>query len=143
MLEAIQERLAQSGLFTAVEVVESLEAIAKAAATAPENGSVFLAPWRERAKAPPYATGGHRQLVDFQFVTALVIRQHDDPRGGERARQFDAFKANTEVLLAGWQPIASGFSVALIGAEATGFGNGVSIYAQTWQVSRFLTGVPA
>lgn len=30
--------------------------------------------------------------------------------------------------------------VSLVGAEASSLGNGVSIYAQTWQTSRFLTG---
>ncbi|NTT88266.1 phage tail terminator protein [Tabrizicola fusiformis] len=142
MLERIYDRLKNSGQFGDVLVVESIEAISSSAVTAAEDGSLFLTPWRERAKAPPYATGGHRQTVDFQFVTALVLRRHDDPRGDARARQFDASKALVEVLLAGWSPELSGFPVFLIGAEGTGLGNGVSIYAQTWQVSRFLTGAP-
>ncbi|GAB1477765.1 hypothetical protein MASR2M74_03070 [Paracoccaceae bacterium] len=142
MLESIYDRLKNSGQFLDVLVVESIEAISASAATAAEDGSLFLAPWRERAKAAPYATGGHRQAVDFQFVTALVLRRYDDPQGGERARDFDAFKSTVEQLLAGWSPELAGFPVSLIGAEGTGLGNGVSIYAQTWQVSRFLTGAP-
>lgn len=140
MLELIEKRLEQSGLFASVDVAESIEAISAAAAVAPENNAIFVAPWRERAHEPANATGGHRQKVDMQFVTALVIRRYDDPRGGERARNFDQVKTMTEGLLAGWQPIEGGWPIMLTGAEVTGFGNGVSILAQTWQVSRFLTG---
>lgn len=140
MLQVIKDRLEHSGLFTAVEVAESLQEIVDRA-TALEDGSLVLVPWRERGGPNRNATGVHRQRVEFQFVTALVIRRHDDPRGAGRALAFDTLKASVENLLAGWTPIEGGDSVSLSGAESSGLGNGVSIYAQTWQTSRFLTGV--
>lgn len=141
MLDQVVGRLQTSPALAAVEVAEDIQSIASKA-TAAEDGTVFVVPWRERAHPNRNAAGGHRQLVDVQFVTALVVRQHDDPRGAERARRFEDLTGAIEALLAGWQPSAAAGTCSLIGGEATGFGNGVSIFAQTWQTSRFLTGAP-
>lgn len=140
MLDQIVTRL-QIDAFAAVEIAEDIQSI-PAKATAAEDGTVFVVPWRERAQPNRNAVGTHRQRVDVQFVTALVIRQHDDPRGSERALRFETMKAAVEDRLAGWQPLSGGVPCSLIGGEATGFGNGVSIFAQTWQTARFLTGAP-
>lgn len=142
MLQLVFNRLKDSGLFVAVEISESLQAIV-GRATAADDGTVFVVPWREAAQPNRNATGAHRQLIEMQFVTALLSRIHDDPRGADRAKHFDTFKGQTESLLAGWVPAPESRGFALAGAEATGLGNGVSIYAQTWQTSRFLTGAPA
>ena len=141
MLELIFDRLNDAGSFTRVEVAESVQAISGRIGTA-EDGQVFVVPWRERARPNRNAAGGHRQLIEVQFVTAMVSRQHDDPRGAERAARFDGLKAAIEELLAGWHPDRTAGACALVGGETTGLGNGVSIYAQTWQTTRFLTGEP-
>ncbi len=139
MLQFLFDRLLQSNLFVAVEISESLEEIS-GRATAAEDGTVFVVPWREGGHPNRNATGVHRQLVEMQFVTALLIRMHDDPRGAGRAKRFDTFKGQTEAVLTGWTPAPESRPFALVGAQATGLGNGVSIYAQTWQTTRFLTG---
>lgn len=139
MLQLLYTRLSDSGQFTAVEISESLDAIVGRAPAA-EDGTVFIVPWREAAQPNRNAAGAHRQLVEMMFVTALLSRIHDDPRGGERARAFDTFKSQTEDLLAGWTPAPENRPFALVGAESSGLGNGVSIYAQTWSTTRFLTG---
>lgn len=70
----------------------------------------------------------------------IVLRRHGDPQGAERAIAFDAHRKKLEALLAGWEPSEDHDCCDLVGAEVTGLGNGVSIYAQTWQTSRILTG---
>jgi hypothetical protein len=141
MLELIYIRLQSSPALAEVRLAESVAAIAKPA-TAAADGAVFVAPYRERANPPRNATGGHMQVVDVQFCTAIIAREHDDPQGAERARRIEERRESVEQLLTGWQPIEGSFSVALVGAEGSSLGNGVSIYVQTWQVSRFLTGAP-
>lgn len=141
MLELIFTRLQSSPAVVEVRLAESVAAIAKPA-TAAADGAVFVAPFRERANPPRNATGGHVQVVDVQFCTAIIAREHDDPYGAERARRIEERREAIEQLLTGWQPIEGGYSVALVGAEGSSLGNGVSIYLQTWQVSRFLTGAP-
>lgn len=139
MLELIYNRLYGSGLFAQVEVCESLQVI-EGVAPALDDGSVVLVPWQEQARQSPISTGSHRQLVAVRFVTAIVLRRHADPRGAERAISFDSYRAKVESLIAGWEPTQEHDLCDLVGAETSGLGNGVSIYAQTWQTSRFLTG---
>jgi len=140
MLELILNRLLPSPAFSAVEIAESLEALAAGVATAANDGTVFIVPWRERGRAQRNAVGAHRQTIEVQFVTVLVLRRHDDPRGAERAKAFDTVKADLEALLAGWQPSPGGDTVSLAASETQGLGNGVSILTQTWSTTRFLTG---
>lgn len=139
MLELIYNRLADSGDFAQVEICESLQDIL-GVATALDDGSLVLVPWQEQAAQNRNATGGHRQRVACRFVVGVMLRRHDDPRGAERALAFDAYRQKVETLLAGWQPAAGSDACSLVGAETSGLGDGVSIYAQTWATSRFLTG---
>lgn len=139
MLQLIRDRLLL-GTFAAVEISEDIDSIV-GQATAAADGTVFVTPWRDRARPPIDMTGGHRQLVETQFVTAILIRQHGDPRGAERTARWDARKGEVQQLLAGWPPEPGGDVCALVGGEASRLGNGVSIYAMTWQTSYFLTGV--
>lgn len=141
MIGEVRDRLLQ-GHFTAVEVCEDLQSIVGQAPAA-ANGTVFVAPWREKARPPIDATGRHSQLVECQFVTAILVRQHGDPRGAERAARWDMLKAEVQRLIAGWLPPSATAVCALSGAEASRLGNGVSIYAITWQTAYFLTGAPS
>lgn len=139
MLQLFVARLQAANLFTAVAAAEAVEMLVGLAPAA-DDGTVFVVPYRERARAPRRVTGGHQQLVEVQMITVMVIRQHDDPLGTDRARRFDAFKAQVEGVLAGWQPSPGSDVVALVGGDAQSLGNGVSIFVQTWQTTRFLTG---
>lgn len=140
MLQLIVDRLtsAASGL-TAVEIAEDIDAMADRAGTV-ESGSVIVMPLREAAEPNALATGGHRQLVRTQFLTGIVIRAYDDAMGADRALAFDGFKAAVEDALTGWEP--SGFTEPcnLVAGESSPVTTGVSIYVQTWQTARFLTG---
>lgn len=139
MLSLLMDRLGSLAIFTAVEVSESLDVLAGIAPAA-DDGTLFVVPWRERARPQRNIVGGHRQTIDVQYVTVLVIRRHDDPRGAERAAAFDTIKGGLEAGLAGWQPVAGGDVFSLVSSETQGLGNGVSILTQTWQTTRFLTG---
>ncbi|MGY9046322.1 hypothetical protein P775_11060 [Puniceibacterium antarcticum] len=136
--EIVQRLQAEATALTAVEVAEDIEALAKS--TAADHGTGFVVPWRERALPNPFATGGFRQKVKVQVVVAFVIRQHNDARGAERALMFDGFKTSIEDALAGWSPFDSSDPFELVGGEGSALGNSVTIYAQTWETSRFLTG---
>lgn len=139
MLQLILTQLETSADFTAVEIAESLEAVAAEVSTA-ADGTVFVVPWRERGRPQRVAVGAYRQTVDVQFVTVLVLRMHDDPRGAARAQAFDTLKGLLEAALVGWQPLPGSDVVSLAASETQGLGNGVSILTQTWQTTRFLTG---
>lgn len=139
MLALIEARLIATNDFTAVAVAESLEAVAAEVSTA-ETGTVFVVPFRERGRPQRAAVGAYRQTIDVQFATVLVSRQHDDPRGSERAKAFDTLKGQMESALVGWQYQPDSDVVSLAASETQGLGNGVSILTQTWQTTRFLTG---
>lgn len=141
MLSLLYHRLLDSAAFVSVDIAEAVEAIA-GRATAAEDGALFLVPYGERAAASPFATGGHRQKVEAQFLVVLVFREHDDPRGGARALRFDALKGEVEQTLAGWCPADGSDPCALKSGEATALQGGVSLYIQTWQTSRYLIGAP-
>ena len=139
MIGAVVSRLeAVAPVLTAVQVAEDIEALSKGVSAA--SGTAFVVPYRERAGANTLASGGHRQLVEVQIVVALLIRHQDDARGAARAAQFDGYKAAIEAALAGWEPGSGCEPFALVGGEPTSLGNNATIYAQTWQTSRFLTG---
>lgn len=139
MLTALHIRLMTGG-FPAVEVVEEINAIlGKAPALA--DGTVILAPLRERAQPQRNATGYHHQAVNIQFLVATLFREHADPRGEKRALRFDERKLQVEALLAGWMPAPNLEPCALVSGEATPLGNGVSLFVQVWQTTRYLRGV--
>lgn len=140
MIAAIVARLEAAAAFAAVEVAEDLDLILNG--TAPEDGSVYVVPLRERAQSNTLATGGHRQLVETQFATAFVVREADDIRGAARAARFDSLKSAVETALTGWPPGPEADALSLVAGEGTSVPElGVSIYVQTWETARFLTGV--
>nr|WP_319388191.1 hypothetical protein [uncultured Cohaesibacter sp.] len=116
---------------------EEIDAIAKA--TAPKSATAFVLPYREKAEPNTRATGGHLQYVAVQFLVAIFIRRYD-ARGGERVIEFDDLKTSIENALAGWEPSEDADPVELVGGQAAPLGNGRSVYVQTWQTSRYLSG---
>ena len=139
MLSQLVERLSTHAVgLTSVDMAEDLDALARG--TAAGNGACFVVPYRERARPNAIAAGGHRQQIDVQIIVAFVVVQASDPRGAARAAAFDAFKAAIEGALAGWAPGDEFGGLSLVGGEATPLGNGVTVYAQTWETTRLLTG---
>lgn len=140
MIEGIETylRLTATTLHS-VEVIESVEVLAEV--TAYKTGSTFVIPYRERAKPNTRATGGHLQEVQAQIVVAFLVRNVSDGTGAARAKQFDGYKTDIEAALAGWEPDFVTSAFELVGGESTALSKGVSLYAQTWETSRFLTGV--
>lgn len=140
MLQSVCNRLIATNVFRAVILTESIDQIV-GKATAAESVSVFVAPWQERGLPVNQMTGAFQQIIDTQFVTAVMFRRHDDPRGAVKVLAFDAAKAAVEGAISGWTPDNAFSPAFLVGGEANGLGNGVSIFAQTWQTQRFLTGI--
>lgn len=142
MLAAVIDRLEEIGdPVTSVEAAESLESIAKG--SAPKTGAVFVIPWSERGKPNSLMAGGFRQVVDLQILVAFVIRQHGDVKGGARALQYEALKGAIEAKLAGWAPTDESELFEFVGQESLPLGNAQSnatIFVQTWQSTRDLTG---
>lgn len=140
MLVTIQDRLKYTaeGL-TAVEIAEDLDVMADRAGMV-ESGTVILMPLREQAEPNLYASGAHRQRVRFQFLTGIVIRHYDDAMGAERAKGFDALKQSVELALTGWEPDPEAEPCSLVAGESSPVVTGVSIYVQTWETARYLTG---
>nr|WP_245423531.1 hypothetical protein [Rhizobium subbaraonis] len=120
----------------AVLAAEDLDALAKG--TAPRAGTVYVIPYRERAEPNELATGAFRQFVLVQILVAFVVRRHDDTKGGKRIAGFDAFKNAIERALCGWAIEPSSEPFELVAGQAAPFGNGVTVYVQTWQTSRYL-----
>lgn len=138
MLNLVVERLKErAASLPAVEMAEDLDAIGKATARA--TGTIFVIPWREKAKPNALMSGGFRQLVQVQFLTAILLRHHADALGTMRASEFDAHKNAIEQAIAGWEPTDVSDPCELVGGEGTPLGNGASVYVQTWETTRFLT----
>jgi len=76
----------------------------------------------------------------MQFVVAFVVQIHSDAKGAERAKAFDGFKADIEQAMTGWEPTPNSAPFELVGGESSSLGNNRSIYAQTWETTRQLTG---
>lgn len=119
-----------------VRPAEELEAVSKG--TAPKHGTVFVVPYREQAEPNEIGMGGFRQLVAVQILVVIVIRRHDDVQGGKRVADFDGLKASVESALAGWSVSPEDELFELVSAQGTALGNGVTVYVQTWQTSRYL-----
>ncbi|MGZ2403361.1 phage tail terminator protein [Rhizobium ruizarguesonis] len=138
MLNLIVERLrAHAAILPAVEMAEDLDVVAKA--TARVSGTTFIIPLREKAKPNTLMSGGFRQLVREQFLTAIILRHHGDALGSMRASEFSSFKDAIEQAIAGWEPTDVSDPCELVGGEGTPLGNGASVYVQTWETTRFLT----
>lgn len=139
MIEVIRQRLEDvANTLTAVQIAEDLDALMEGTVAA--SGTTFVVPFRERAKPNTRATGGHLQLVQVQFIVAFVIQRHSDAKGAERAKAFDAHKTDIEQALAGWMPDEAEEPFELVGGESSSLGNNRSVFAQTWEASRYLTG---
>lgn len=140
MLQLIMDRLtAMASGLTEVLIAEDIDAMAARAGTV-ESGAVIVMPHQEAAEPNALATGGHRQLVRTQFLTGIVIRHYDDAMGADRAAAFDSYKTAVEVALTGWEPPGFAEPCNLVAGESSPVTAGVSIYVQTWQTARFLTG---
>ena len=122
-----------------IEVAEDIDAVGDLAGQL-GNGSLIIAPWRERAEDQTLASGGFRQRVALQFLTGVVLRHYDDFLGQARALQFDTYLRGLEAALAGWEPPGGISPCQLVGGESSPVSKGVSIYVQTWETARFLTG---
>ena len=139
MIELIRQRLADETRFlVSVEIAEDIEALAEGVRS--PHGTGFVVPFRERAAPNTLSTGGFRQRVAFQFIVAFIVRHAADVKGAERAKAFDGFKRDIEQAIAGWQPQDASEECELVGGESSQLDIGVSIYAQTWETTRFLTG---
>lgn len=137
MISAVIARLkAAAPDLTDVLSAEDLDAIVKG--VAPRSGTVFVIPYREQAEPNELGMGGFEQLVHAQILVALVIRRHDDSKGTKRALDFDTAKLAIEQALAGWSIDPRGDLFELVSAQAAPLGNGVTVYVQTWQTSRYL-----
>jgi hypothetical protein len=139
MLQLIVERLNAAAGLISVEIAEDIDAMAARAGLV-ESGSVIVMPYREAAEPNVLATGGHRQRVRVQFLTGIVIRHYDDAMGAERAKGFDDLKLAVEQVLTGWEPDPYAEPCSLVGGESSPVVTGVSIYVQTWETARYLTG---
>ncbi len=115
---------------------EDLDALGKGAA--PRSGTAYVIPYRERAKPNELGAGGFEQHVQTQILIAFVVRRHDDAKGGKRVSAFDTLKHAIEQALAGWSPDPRGELFELVAGQAAPLGNGVTVYVQTWQTSRYL-----
>ena len=122
-----------------VEIAEDIDILRELAGQV-ETPACILMPWHETAEPSPLMTGGHRQRVEVQFATGIVLRHYDPKMGAERAVQFDALRGDVETALAGWEPPGADAPCELIGGAPSPISKGVSIFMQTWATARFLTG---
>ncbi len=137
MIQDVIDRLeANTTTLAAVLPAEDIDALSKG--TAPKSGTTFVLPYREQAEPNVYGMGTFRQLVAVQFLVAFAIRRHDDTKGGKKVSLFDTFKKDIEAALAGWQVEPEAEPCELVAAQAAPLGNGVTVYVQTWQTSRYL-----
>ncbi|TBA43834.1 hypothetical protein ELH39_16285 [Rhizobium ruizarguesonis] len=137
VIEEVAERLrTHATALSDVRTAEDLDALSKG--TAPKSGTAFVLPYRERAEPNELGMGSFRQLVAVQVLVAIVIRKHDDAQGGKRVSGFDALRDSVETALAGWAIAAEDELFELVSAQAAALGNGVTVYVQTWQTSRYL-----
>lgn len=142
MLAAIHDHLRDQLsdlIWGRIEVAEDIDAIADLAGQL-DSGSLIIAPWRERAADQSLASGGFRQRIAMQFLAGVVLRHYDDFLGQARALQFDTYMRGLEAALAGWEPPGGMSPCQLVGGESSPVSKGVSIYVQTWETARFLTG---
>jgi len=137
MLQAIIERLREKvPSAPAIIMAEDLDAVVQSLQR--DSGSIFVIPFRERAKPNSLATH-FRQLVSEQVLVAVLLRHHGDELGTSKVEQFSPIKTEIEKALAGWEPTDAAEPMELVGGEGTPIGNGVTVYIQTWETSRFLT----
>ena len=138
LLDLVKDRLiARAPALTSVEVVDNVDSISRG--TALGTGAAIIAPLRDSADENALITA-FRQLVHVEFVVAVVIRISDDSKGSARVAAYREFKRQIEAALAGWQPTDEADPIALVGGQGGRISANVSVYAQTWETTRFLTG---
>ncbi len=137
MLQAVVDRLREKvPTAPAVIMAEDLDAVVQGLQR--DTGTIFVIPFRERAKPNSLATH-FRQIVSEQVLVAVLLRHHGDELGTMKVEQFSPTKDEIEKALAGWEPDGAADPMELVGGEGTPIGNGVTVYIQTWETSRFLT----
>lgn len=134
--ETIARLEAKAPSLVSVKPLEELDALSKG--TAPASGSAFVLPYRERAEPNIYGMGGFQQIIHVQFLVAFILRKHDDASGGKKLLTHDLLKSEIEAAIAGWQVTEYSEPCALVAAQASPLGNGVTAYVQTWQTTRLL-----
>lgn len=138
MISEIVTRLEEkTASFKAIRPAEDVDALSKG--TAPQDATVFVLPYRERA-TPSELMGVYRQIVAVQFLVAFFVRRHDDAQGGKKIGVFDIMKSEIEAALAGWEPDFLATPVELVAGQSASLGNGATVYVQTWETSRYLEG---
>lgn len=145
MLELIrtrlQSRLPASRWPGGVEIAEDIDELTRLAGMVDDSTAIVM-PFREQAAPSPVMTAGFRQRVGVQIAVGAVVRVYDQMMGAERAVRFDSLTRDLEQALAGWQPPEVAAPFELVGGESSPIDKGVSIYVQTWETARFLTGAP-
>lgn len=139
MIGAIRDRL-KACVPMAADVVLAEDVARLGEGPALKSGTILVMPPRERAEPNEYETGGHRQLVAVMIDVGFLLRRHGDALGGARALGLEEMKDAIEQALAGWSPTPDDFEMNLVGGEGEPLEKGVSLYVQTWQTKRFLTG---
>ncbi|RJF94805.1 hypothetical protein D3874_03035 [Oleomonas cavernae] len=139
MIGAIIDRLVAAAMppFIAIEGAEALEALA--AGTKPRHGTCFVLPYDEAGEPNTRSTGAHSQRVQVEFLTAVVIRQYDDAKGGKRISAVDQFRDATEDALAGWTPdVERHAPINFVASRSAPAGNGVVWFVTTWSTDRYI-----
>lgn len=142
MLELVRDRLLArltDPRWAGIAIAEDIDVLTELAGQV-ETGTAIVMPWRERAAPTMDAAGAFRQLVTEQIAVGIVLRLHDAGMGGDRVVRFAAYRNDLEQALAGWVPPGSPGNCSLLGGESSPVTKGVSIYVQTWEIPRFLTG---
>ena len=119
-----------------VQPAEQLEALSQG--TAPRHGAAFVIPFREEGDEQALMSGAFRQEMTVQILVAFVTRRHDDIKGGKKVADWDALRTSIEAALFGWSITPETEPFTLAAARSAPFGNGTSVYVQTWQTNRYL-----
>lgn len=139
VLSAVRDRLSTVSVLPSVDLIEDVELILNRG-TAAKSGTCFVVPYRERADANQRMSGGFLQRVNVEFLTAVMIRLDDDPRGTERLTQFDGYRTAIREALLGWSPGEDSKPVEFVGAQGGRLSTNTSVYLQTWETSEIWTG---
>lgn len=95
--------LAPQGQWADVAFAEDIDTLSDLAGRIATRSCIVM-PWRARAGENVLATGLHRQRVEEQFATGIVVRTYDHLMGEDRVLQFDTLRTDLETALAGWSP---------------------------------------
>ncbi|MCF1446628.1 hypothetical protein FS800_23420 [Agrobacterium vitis] len=136
MIGEIIARLKAETTITDIRPAEDMEALSNG--VLPPNRTVFVLPFREAGNPNQFATGGFRQSIDVWIIVAFFIRRYDDAKGGGRVTEFEQIRQEIETALAGWAWDEHEELFELVSSQASAFGKGTTIFAQTWKTTRTL-----